>query len=75
MLEDNGINPKDFWQETNSLSQKYDKEQNVKVNPNTIYLNQLINYTKNGRLKGLNNQKLREYGKKMNFYQGVPYIF
>lgn len=75
LLEDNGINPKDFWQETNSLPQKYALEQNVKVNPDTIYLNQLINYAKSGRLKGLNNQKLREYGKKMKFYPGVPDIF
>ena len=75
LLEDNGINPKDFWQETNSLPQKYANEQNVKVNPDTIYLNQLINYAKSGRLKGLNNQKLREYGKKMKFYPGVPDIF
>lgn len=45
------------------------------MNPETIYLNHFINYAKNGTFKGLNNKKLREYGKKMNFYPGVPEIF
>ena len=30
LLEDNGIEPKEFWRETNSLHQKYAEEQNVK---------------------------------------------
>ena len=75
ILEDYGIDPRDFWTETSSLPKKYEIEQHVKVNPDTIYLNQLINYTKSGKLKGLNNQKLREYGSKLDFYAGVPDIF
>lgn len=75
LLEDNGINPKDFWAEVSELPDKYKREQNVKVNPDTVYLNQLINYAKAGKLQGLNNEKLREYGKKMDFYPGVPDIF
>ena len=34
---------KDFWKEVNSLPKKYLEEQGVKVNPDTIYLNQFIN--------------------------------
>lgn len=75
LLEDYGIDPKDFWTEVSELPEKYRTEQNVKVNPDTVYLNQLINYTKSGKLQGLNNEKLREYGKKMRFYSGVPDIF
>ncbi len=75
ILRDYGIDPRDFWAEVSSLPKKYELEQHVKVNPDTIYLNQLINYTKSGKLKGLNNQKLREYGAKLDFYAGVPQIF
>ena len=75
MLRDYDIDPKVFWTEVNALPQKYAEEQNVKVNPDTIYLNHLINHVKSGRIRGLNNEKLREYGDKVEFYPGVPEIF
>lgn len=75
ILEDNGINPEDFWKEVNDLPRKYQEEQGVRVNPDTVYLNQMINYARDGRLPGLNNKKLREYGKRMKFYPGIPEIF
>lgn len=70
-----GIISSVFWKEVNELPKKYLDEQGVRVNPDTIYLNQFIKYTKNGKFKGLNNSKLREFGKKLNFYSGVPEIF
>jgi hypothetical protein len=69
------IDAKEFWNEVNSLPEKYMKEQKVRVNKDTIYLNQFIHYTRDGRFKGLNNVALREYGKKLNFYNGIPDIF
>lgn len=75
IFEEYGVNPNDFWNETNALPEKYMREQNVKVNPDTIYLNQLLAYTKRGVFKGLNNKKLRSYGEKLPFYPGVPDIF
>jgi hypothetical protein len=69
------VNPKTFWDEVNSLPEKYLKEQNVKVNPDTIYLNHFINYAQNGKFAGLNNQMLREFGKDLIFYKGVPEVF
>ena len=75
ILEDNGIDPRDFWREVNALPDKYRKEQGVKVNPDTIYLNHMIRYAKEGKLKGLSNARLREYGRSMKFYPGVPEIF
>lgn len=69
------VNPSDFWREVNSLPEKYKKEQNIRVNPDTIYLNTFINYTKQGIFKDLNNAKLREFGKQLKFYKGVPEIF
>jgi hypothetical protein len=59
----------------NGLPKKYMEEQGVKVNPDTIYLNHFIKYAKEGRFKGLNNKKLREFGKKLDFYNGLPAIF
>ncbi len=75
IFEAYGIKAKDFWDEVNSLPEKYLKEQGVKVNPDTIYLNQFIKYTKKGIFKGLNNKILREFGKNLKFYEGIPEIF
>lgn len=75
IFEAYGIKSKDFWDEVNSLPKKYLDEQGVKVNPDTIYLNQFIKYTKKGIFEGLNNKKLREFGKQLKFYEGIPEIF
>ena len=75
IFEEYNVNAKEFWDEVNALPAKYKKEQNVKVNPDTIYLNHFINYVKDGRFKGLSNAKLREFGKKLKFYNGIPEIF
>lgn len=75
IFEEYKVNSNEFWNEVNSLPEKYEKEQGVKVNPETIYLNQFIKYTKQGRFNGLNNLKLMEFGKKLNFYNGIPEIF
>lgn len=64
-----------FWDEVNALPKKYQEEQGVKVNPDTIYLNHFIKYVKDGKFKGLNNEKLKSYGTKLKFYKGVPEIF
>lgn len=69
------VNAQTFWKEVNALPEKYKKEQKVKVNPDTIYLNHFIKYTKDGKFKKLNNEKLRDFGKKLEFYEGVPEIF
>lgn len=75
IFEEYKVDSKEFWNEVNSLPEKYKKEQGVKVNPDTIYLNQFIKYTKQGIFKGLNNSKLKEFGEKLNFYNGIPEIF
>ena len=38
-------------------------------------MNHFIKCAHNGTMKGLNNQKLREYGAKQKFYKGIPEIF
>lgn len=75
IFEKYGVDAKTFWEETRALPGKYLKEQNVKVNADTIYLNHILTYTKNGTFKGLNNEMLRSFGKRLPFYKGVPEIF
>lgn len=75
IFEEYSVEAKAFWEEVNGLPDKYMKEQRVLVNPDTIYLNQFIKYAKEGKFKGLTNQKLYEFGKKLKFYKGVPDIF
>lgn len=70
-----GVAPSEFWKEVNSLPKKYEKE-GVKVNVDTIYLNQFIRDAKEGGcFAGLNNAQLREFGKEQVFYKGIPEIF
>lgn len=70
-----GVDSSEFWKEVNSLPKKYEKE-GVKVNVDTIYLNQFIRDAKEGgRFAGLNNAQLREFGKEQVFYKGIPEIF
>lgn len=75
IFEEYKMDAKTFWKEVNELPDKYMKEQGVLVNPDTIYLNQFIKYAKDGTFKGLTNQKLKEFGKKLKFYKGIPEIF
>lgn len=75
IFEHYGVDATDFWKEVNSLPKKYMDEQGVLVNPDTIYLNQFIQYAKSGKFKGLTNAKLKEFGKNLKFYAGVPEIF
>ena len=75
IFQDYNVNAHEFWTEVNALPKKYMKEQHVKVNPDTIYLNQFIRYAQSGKFEGLNNAKLKSYGERQNFYAGIPAIF
>lgn len=75
IFEKYGVNSKEFWDEVNELPQKYMREQNVRVNEDTIYLNHFIHYTKEGKFAGLNCEELELLGKELKFYKGVPDIF
>lgn len=69
------VDAKAFWREVNALPALYYKDQGIRVNPETIYLNHFIHYAKSGKFQGLNNSMLYEFGKEMKFYPGVPDIF
>lgn len=74
IFEHYNIDGKLFWDEVNALPEKY-IERGIRVNKDTIYLNHMITCVKQGIFEGLNNKKLREFGKELKFYPGVPEIF
>ncbi|MFK3575430.1 haloacid dehalogenase-like hydrolase [Bifidobacterium thermacidophilum] len=78
IFEDFDVDPHDFWAEVNGAPEKIRQEKggNIRVNPDTYFLNVFIKESrKGGRFPGLNNEKLREYGKKQKFYPGVLEFF
>lgn len=75
LFKEYGVDGSAFWAESDSLPAKYSREQGIRVNADTIYLNLLIRYAKSGKFPGLNNRKLLEFGKQLEFYDGVPEIF
>lgn len=70
LFEEYGQESSVFWNEVNSLPQKYEK-QGVLVNKDTIYLNHILKYVREGRFQNLNNEKLKSYGSKQKFYPGA----
>lgn len=74
IFEEYKINSTEFWKEVNAKPKEYEKN-GVRVNKDTYYLNHFIKCAHDGTLKGLNNQKLRDYGKRQKFYKGIPEIF
>src|SRR5437016_1956476 len=68
------IDGKTFWKEVNQLPAIY-KKRGINVSPDTVYLNHLLNHVRNGSLRGLNNAKLKELGKELKFYRGLPRFF
>lgn len=74
IFEDYKINSEKFWEENNSKVQKL-KDTGLEVNNDTFYLNQMLRYVRNGKMPGLNNTRLKTYGEKQNFYDGVIELF
>ncbi|MFW6354735.1 MAG: haloacid dehalogenase-like hydrolase, partial [Verrucomicrobiota bacterium] len=69
-----GVDEENFWREVNALPALY-AEQGVHVAPEMVYLNHLLTYVRHGRMPRLNNALLRELGKELLFYPGLPDIF
>lgn len=75
IFDEYGVNATEFWREVEALPKKYMEEQGVMVNKDTVYLNHLIKYAKEGRFAGLNNAKLKTFGAKLKLIPGIPEIF
>ncbi len=64
------IDEKLFWEEVNMLPELYAKR-GVRVSPESVYLNHLLSFVRNGYMRGLSNAKLRELGGKLEFCDGA----
>jgi hypothetical protein len=69
-----GIDFDAFWSEINSLPAYYARA-GVHVQRDTCYLGHLLSYVQHGRMPGLNNAKLRELGRQIEFFPGIPEMF
>jgi hypothetical protein len=69
------VNPKKFWKEVDQLPNYYKKDGLDLISTDTLYLNHLLTYTKQGKFKGLNNTRLKELGAQIELYDGLPGFF
>jgi hypothetical protein len=70
-----GIVESDFWKEVNALPGYYQKRGLQLVSKDTLYLDHILTYTREGIFAGLNNALLREIGGEIVFYEGLPDFF
>lgn len=69
------VEPREFWREVNALSRYYERQGIDRVGADTLYLNHILSYVRQGIFKGLNNRRLRELGAELTFYPGLPDFF
>jgi hypothetical protein len=69
-----GVDEATFWLEVNSLAERY-RKRGYAVSGESVYLNHILTYVRAGRMEGLSNQILRECGKDIEFYPGLPDFF
>ena len=74
LFEEYNLDSKDFWSDVNEEIKQLTNE-GKKVNKDTYYLNYFIKKAQNGEFPGLNNEKLKSYGEKLEYYKGIPEIF
>lgn len=67
------VDAKAFWDENNKKQEALQKKYpNIRINSDTYYLNLFLQYIREGKFVGLNNELLREFGKQQRFYKNVP---
>lgn len=69
-----GVNEREFWAEVNQLPALY-RKRGIRVSPDGIYLNHFLSAVRGGKMRGLNNALLRELGRELVFYPGLPDFF
>ena len=69
-----GIDPQEFWKENNTRIKEL-KEKGLSVNEDTFYLNLMLKYVRDGKMKDLSNSMLKKFGQQQHFYDGVLDLF
>lgn len=76
IFEEYGVDAHKFWKEENAELDDIEKTHHIRVNHDTYYLNYFIRCAQPGGIfEGLNNEKLRSFGKKEKLYPGVLDFF
>jgi len=75
LFEKYRVDPKKFWKEVGELPNYYKKDGMSLIASDTVYLNHILTYTREGTFEGLNNETLRKLGEKITFYEGLPKFF
>ena len=70
-----GIDEAVFWQEVRGLSDHYRSAGLQHIADDTMYLNHLLTYARQGLLPGLTNARLRKLGEEISFFPGLPHAF
>lgn len=70
-----GIDTRSFWEEVDNLPRYYQENFGVRMSNEFAYLNRFIEYVEEGIFPGLTNQRLREFGRDLEFYPGLPDFF
>lgn len=71
LFEAYGLDENEFWREVNALPEYYERA-GIHVQRDTCYLGHLLSYVRHGKLPHLTNAKLRELGRHIEFFPGVP---
>jgi len=69
------VDPKKFWKEVEQLPDYYKKNGLDLISTDTLYLNHLLTYARQGKFKELNNATLRKLGSQIELYEGLPDFF
>ena len=70
-----GVDEETFWQEANGYAEFFRTRGLSNFSSDTYYLQHILTYVRAGKFAGLNNALLRELGKELPFFPGVPEFF
>lgn len=74
IFEAYGIDDAQFWREVQALPEYY-RRAGIRLQEDTCYLGHLLSYVRDGRMPDLTNAKLRELGKEVTLFPGLPELF
>ena len=70
IFEEYEVDEPKFWEEVNNLGGYY-AAKNITISQSSAYLNHMLTYVRDGSFRGLNNAKLEELGRQIEFFDGV----
>jgi phosphoserine phosphatase len=68
------IDESDFWNKTRLREIQWERK-GINLDQENSYLNQFLENVRDGIMLGLSNQKLKDFGKEINFFPGVETFF